>query len=478
MNSEQNDLAQKDSLRLGNAGLLAAAILAIVLPSMLVLWAPAPWFHDYAEWLFQSKVLALKWTDPESVAAYVLAAYPVPNTTGLVLLSGFSMLLPPMLAGKLFLLGLLLGWAAVLRSWVRRFGSGGPQIRMWLTLVLVFGFSPFFWYGYLNYQVALLLLLVFLLRWQRGVSALEMAAWGGILLLSHATVAAVWLCIVAAECLHQLQSAARSRQRLIAALRAVAVAAPSGLLALWFGLARWSAPVGIDADTSGVIEALIYKAGFPLMLGTFRNLLWPDGSALLEQMPVFYWTGAILNLLLLLLLALWGMRVLWAGRSWESSGHPPKQRIAWIAALLLVLAYLLVPYQFYGTVNPAGRWLIPLLALACLIGAQQSWVWRLAAWPAVLGASISWGQYAYLAAALPAGQVSHPVQFKQEFAPSHSVFAFNEALYSNTRYSYFNYRLLIGSERFEQLRQQHYQGLGFRTSVLVDYQPEILAPRE
>jgi hypothetical protein len=51
-------------------------------------------------------------------------------------------------------------------------------------------------------------------------------------------------------------------------------------------------------------------------------------------------------------------------------------------------------------------------------------------------------------------------------ADANSVFAFNERLYSATRYKYFNFRVFGFAQRFEAIESGSYQHLSFRTGML------------
>ena len=79
--------------------------------------------HDFAEWMFQGKVLALKLTDPQKVISYQLAPYPVPNSLVVFCLAALNLLAAPVLAGKIFQMVMLIFWciAALLfcRRWLR-----------------------------------------------------------------------------------------------------------------------------------------------------------------------------------------------------------------------------------------------------------------------------------------------------------------------------------------------------------------------
>ena len=139
-----------------------------------------------------------------------------------------------------------------------------------------------------------------------------------------------------------------------------------------------------------------------------------------------------------------------------------------------MVLYCVAPFNFFGLIDPGGRLLLPLFILALLVADETSfkWLWR-AAFPAVVGVSISILSYAALVF-----QAANDKDFayqgpppSAESPPNHSVVAFNEWAYRNTRYRYFNFRVFAFSDRFRQLQSVSLSGLGFRTGPITGYNP-------
>jgi hypothetical protein len=444
----------------------------------LILTAPAPWFHDFAEWLFQARMIGLKLTDPHSVAAYELASYPVPNSLAILLLAALTLFLPPLIAGKVYLLLQLTAWAWLLASYARRFAPPGSRGSVFLVSIAIVALSSFFWYGFISYQFGLWLLFLFLYQCNRPCPPWVTAAFGIALFLSHAMTALVWGLIVVGQAIDKARDcdtafAASKDSRLVSGCLPLL---PAVGLASWYLAARLfdnDHATTLDAGMSGLFEAMLYKAGYPLMLGSFRNILQANGAGVFEDWPVFYLVGAGANALLALLLACWAISVLWKALRRKKS--PPDERgnpaLAW-AALALTTLYLIAPYGFLGLLNPAGRLLLPLIGIMLILAPASSFHWwRWAAWPAALGLILSLAGYGALVTTTTETDIGASVSFRPATGqlPDRSVFAFNQALYAGTRFPYFNYRVLVHGQRFGQLLAGDYSGLGFRTGPIVRY---------
>ena len=68
--------------------------------ALVIAAAPAPYFHDFGEWLYQSGILALKITDSAAVAGFTVAPYPVPNSLAPALLALLCLVFEPVAAGN------------------------------------------------------------------------------------------------------------------------------------------------------------------------------------------------------------------------------------------------------------------------------------------------------------------------------------------------------------------------------------------
>jgi hypothetical protein len=338
------------------------------------------------------------------------------------------------------------------------------------VLVSLIGLSNFFWTGFVSYQLALLLLTFFLTRFKPGMPATELAVFAVLIFLSHAMVFLVLMLLVLLELFNTPK-----RGRWILAM------VPAGIMSLWFVLGRnlggFASPLA-DAAMSGWTETVVYKLGYPLMLGPFKNLLQPDLSSLVEHLPWLYWAGFLANVLVVSAIGVFILFVIggrYAGATKEGNGaslpHQTLRRTAW----LLLLFYIFAPYNFFGLINPAGRITVPLL-LICLLLVSGSPMMATVARPLRIVASITlaftfFTVFTYMVlmqrAASPEYLANGPS--RKGKPPSGSVLDYNAWIYSQARYHYFNYRIFGFSQRFRDIELERYNRVGFRTGLLIDY---------
>lgn len=448
------------------------ATLFLLLVFLSIIWsASAPYLHDFGEWVYQSRVLTLYWTQPDQVSGFQWTGYPVPNMLAILIMAILGLISPAILAAKIFLSLLLMAWYLVLRKFVHQLGNDVNPNALLFVLFSLVGLSNFFWTGFVSYQLALLLLTVFLTRFKPAITATELSVFALLIFLSHAMVFLVFVLLIA------LETPRTSRPwRYLLALT------PSATLALWFVLGRhlsgYVAPLA-DASLAGWKEAIIYKLGYPLMLGPFKNLLQPDLSSLLDQLPGLYWLGFASNVVvvsgmgILILLAIFRQ-------------HQPSQRLnagdptmsrqtLWIAAWVLFLFYILSPYNFFGLINPAGRVAIPLVLICLLLLNHTPRISYLKHILKVLAPVTLlftfFTVFSYMVLMQRAADLGYLIngQAQKGKPPAGSVLDYNAWIYSQARYNYFNYRIFGFSKRFQDIEQGRYERLAFRTALLVDY---------
>ena len=437
-----------------------------------VIWlSHSPYLHDFGEWVYQSRILTLYWTQPAEVAGFQWTGYPVPNILAVVIMAVLGLFFSAFTAAKIFLTVLLTGWYFVLRKFVRQFGNTADQGMLLFLLYSLIGLSNFFWTGFVSYQLALLLLTLFLTRFKPTTPATELAVFAVLIFFSHALVFLVFVLMVLLE--------TRNTSKPIRWLLALV---PAATLSLWFVLGRhlsnYISPLA-DAAMAGWKEAVVYKLGYPLMTGPFKNLLQPDLSSLVDQLPWLYWAGFLVNVLVVsgvgifILLAVLG-QTRTSVINYKTQVTLSQQTLA-IAAWVLLLFYVFAPYNFFGLINPSGRVTIPLF-LVCLLlvsgTAQEAYLVKLfrVLTPITLVFTFI-TVFSYLVLMQRAGVPDYltigPAQNGKP--PSASVLDYNSWLYSQARYKYFNYRIFGFSGRFQDIEQERYNRLAFRTALLVDY---------
>jgi len=446
-------------------GLYGFLLLGLMSLTMVAIIAGrAPYLHDFAEWLYQGQVVRQFLLDPSSVSGFTLATYPVPNSLVTMILAGMSFIVAPVWAGKIFLISMLLAWYVIIRLFCNRFIDTQWRGQVSLFLFACNALAPFFWYGFVSYQTALLLVTWFFAIYRLETRSSVIALFGLAIFFAHAIVFLVFGLFLGVRLL------IRWNWSVVRGLL------PATVCSLWFLVGRHYArvvPQPIGADWNGLREALIYKGGYPAMLGPFKNFIWPDGSSLLEHLGWIYWPGLLVNFILAALLGLLLLRVMWGYYRGDLSNHPeplPIRRSWAISMVLIMIFYLFAPYHFFGLVNAGGRVLLPLTLMAFMLGGRLAIPFvRVAVWPVILFAYITSGSYFYLMLQSRAPTFSPLAATGIKIQPTTSVLDFNAQLYASTRYKYFNYRVFSFARRFDQIESGDYQGLALRNGMVIKY---------
>lgn len=427
-----------------------------------------PYLHDYGEWMFQGKVISLKLLSPDDVTAFQFAGYPVPNSLAIFILSVLNMLFSPMFAGKLFLGCLIVGWCAAAYLFCKRFfPNGSDSAAAWLLIVCLLGFSSLFWYGYAGYQLGALVLLIFLAVYRASMALTTIVLFSILTFFSHAMIFLQFgLIVILAVFVAKYP------------LRHALALMPATVLSLLFLSGRYPTESSVaqgGADWNGWLEIIVYKAGTATMLGPFKNFILPDGRALFESYPAFYWSGVVANVIVTGLVAYLILLVLIkqfkpALREYRNKDTGLKVAL-YAFSLIAVLLYLVAPHNFFGMENPGIRLIIPLLfTVLSLLSSSNV---RLPYFLVYLVGVVTVSTVIAYSVALKLGDNPLVTFQRNEAPPAHvreSVLAYNEWLYRNTRYSYYNYRIFAFEKRLDQLRRENYTDLVFRTGPLIQYQ--------
>ena len=442
-----------------------AAIVLVVVCAIFI--ASAPYMHDFAEWMYQGQIIKRVFTDPGAVAGFTMAAYPVPNSLVSAVLTGLSFILAPMWVGKVFLISMLLAWYGVISMFTARFVDKQWRPAATLVLYVSTALATFFWYGFASYQLALLLLTWFFAIYREDSKAYLIAIFGVAIFFSHAIIFLVFGLFLGVRLLLKWN------------WDVVAALLPATFLSLWFLVGRHLAnvePQSIDATWNGLLEALIYKGGYPAMLGPFKNFLLPEGTSIFESYAWVYWSGFVTNFAVAATFGALVLTVMWKFLKKATPGNAESALLqnAWaISIALLAVFYLFAPYHFFGVVNAGGRILVPMLLMAMMLGGNvcRPFV-RLLVWPVAIIGLVTVGSYLYLMNQSRQPGFTPVYKASAGIQASDSVFDFNEQLYANTRYKYFNYRIFSFSRRFEQIETENFRGLTFRHAMLIKYEDQ------
>lgn len=452
------------SLRLSLYKILLGTLILLVTLALII--AKAPYMHDFAEWVYQAQIIKQMMVDPDAVSAFTLASYPVPNSLASIILTGLSFIFTPLWVGKVFLILMLSAWYVVIGQFTKRFVEAQWRDPATLVMYASIALATFFWYGFVSYQLALLLLTWFFSIYKEDSKAPLIAMFAVAIFFSHATIFLIFGLFLNVGLL------LRWNWSVVVGL------APATLLSLWFLAGRHLAniePQRIDADWSGIGEMLIFKTGYPAMLGPFKNFLLPTGLSVFEGRAWIYWAGFFTNFTVAAVFGILILTVLWRylKKTLPDNTETQLLRNAWaISMALLVLFYLFAPYHFFGVVNAGGRVLVPLLLMAFMLGGNVARPFVQAmVWPIVVMALITSGSYFYLMMQTGQEEFSPVTRVAVRAEASDSVLEFNQRLYASTRYKYFNYRIFAFAHRFDQIEAEQFKGLAFRHGMLIKYDP-------
>ncbi|MEM6544186.1 MAG: hypothetical protein AAF680_04735, partial [Pseudomonadota bacterium] len=405
------------------------------------------------------------------VAQYGIAPYPVPNSLSLLLLAGLNLIVNPVVAGKVFLLGLVCLWAFAAYSFCCRWFSCSEYRAAAWTLIFGLGaFSSFFWYGFTSYQLGCAVLLWFLGQYDERSSPIMVCLVAIVLFYCHAMPFLCFILLLFTTVL----LCGHKWSHLVAL-------APAAALSLAFVAGRYSqqfdAPVSSSAWSS-VAEMIVYKAGTITMLGPFKNFLLPNGSSLLEDFPFVYWLGFVSNVLVTGALGAFLLYVFYR-RCSKIAAHIQRRELVLREGLLvfsMLLATLCVfaPHNFFGMENPGVRIVLPMIftAFPSFYAVRFNLVSWLATFVAIVSLSTT---TTYLLNSRLAETAKIPPQEFEEVPPEarNSVLAYNDWLYRNTRYRYYNYRVHALAPRMEQAKKEDLSDLVFRTSLIVSYSRRV-----
>lgn len=309
-------------------------------------------FYDYYQWLFQGHVVAvlLFGADPGSGAiadAYSLSPVPVPNLAAPVVIGLLDTVLPTEVAGQVFVVVTVLGFACAFGHLVRTIQQR-PTAVEFLGFPWAMGF--FLYKGYLSYAfgVALMFVLVAMLHrlthrpaGDHRRTLLAVTGVGVLLYLSHLLA---WITGGLAVLVHALVLARQGRRRTAGQL--VATLSPAVVLAAWYLLA--------EHGGSGITLYPSWREKAVALTETLQFFLRSDPFP--PTLPLF-WVNVTLALAFAgIVLSRLDVRAVGAAVA--------AQPVLWLSLALAVVALLLPISTVNDLIKPDERFVAPALLLA------------------------------------------------------------------------------------------------------------------
>jgi len=399
---------------------IASFVLIASISLILLIVQPFPILHDYPEWMFQGYVVSKLTFGEVSTGfdSYRMLWVPVPNAISQWSIALLNTLTGPVMAGKVWLALYFLGCAIVSFQATRdRAGSGALQFILLVTIFL----GPGFWNGYINFQIGLLLLALFV-TFKLGRSVVWVFVFSLLIYFSHASTFAGFVCLVV---ISEIQQRTR-RPAVVAALL------PSLGLLLWYIFSNPVKGSGGNVWLESPVQWLQYKVYTLAKQGPFHNFIRPDGESLLADFHAIYQSGFVLNFVVGALLGIWLMVVFWKYLRHKSIAVP----VVLSGAALIVL-WLLAGKNSFGVVNLGERFLIIALLLVLLTECCPTMLRNSIAICCTVGAAVT---VTSLFAISQNGVADYSVDRSAETTQLEN---FVQDIYQNSRHKYFNHRLFI-----------------------------------
>ena len=399
--------------------------------------------HDYPEWMYQGWLThSLLSGDPAVAARYELVTYPVPNALTQVSIGMLGMVLPPVLAGQVWLAVYFAAAAAI--AGMLWFRYRDPAQVLLLTVVIVFG--PGFWNGYMNFQFGLLIFAAYLLSTSvtRQPGVFRTLLFSLLILFSHAAVYAVFVVYCVVTRLTAVRVSMRVRVIPLLALL------PSLALLSWYTVVLLSKYESAGGASMGWLKWAQYKAYTLAKQGPFHNFIDHTGESLLQRADWFYLIGFAANFLFAGLLLCWCLWLLWCGM--KRGGHVLRSEAASPVVLLIsiavcVLVFLAAGANTFGVVNLGERFLIVALLLALLHFRSPAVLSNL-----MVSVAAVFALYLVAASVILSSQTLQAYTVARSSATS-DLSAYVDDIYANSRHQYFNHRLFIYADRGLELQK-------------------------
>lgn len=428
---------------------LAFAIVGAVACCMLFLQA-FPILHDFLEWMYQGWIFAELLGDNPAVAErFQLVSHPVPNSLSQIAIGLLNFVVSPVVAGKIWLAFYLLLssglWFVIARQQSNRFHGA---LHLLLTDLITFG--PGFWNGYINFQFGLLFfaLYLYLIIWRGVRNPWLLCVFGLLIFFSHAVIFAVFV-VFNLACMVKLWRSQR-RQYVLALL-------PALLLTGWYAAIKLATHEAGTARGFKLLEWAQYKAYTLAKQGPFHNFIGHDGKSTLEDLPLVYQAGFVLNFVVAVLLFSWFCSVTWViirrqpyrfYRSAEGVASSAFLTPVLITTGLCVIVFLAGSQNAFGVVNIGERFLIIALLLFLLLFQCPGLIRN----SLVLVCAVL--SFYTVSVIVAVSKDSMEIYSVERSAEINDLQQYLGDIYANTAHKHFNHRLFIYADRGVELTHE------------------------
>jgi hypothetical protein len=336
----------------GRVGILYGMFGLAVLCSVLwVLFAFAlPPLQDYGDWTYQGYLLNRLFTGLPAPA--MIKPWPVPNSVSEVSLALLGFVFTPLAAARALIVIYLVSACAVMARASRDHEGRIDGIKFLLLICIGVVHAPF-WTGEINYQIGLLLFVLYvdLCRGNRDPGPMFAGAYAVLMFFCHGLCLGMFLVYEGWRSLRK----GRILQLGVALI-------PVILLAVWYKLADPRTELAV-LDTKpqlhGITDAVSYFVYQVAKTGPYHNFIF-GGMGDYERAPMLYWAGSAANLAFAFCMGV--LFLTWVRTSWREQ----LCRNEFLTALTFIFLMIADAGAYLGIANTGERLVAPALILALI----------------------------------------------------------------------------------------------------------------
>jgi hypothetical protein len=330
--------------------LYAAVGLAILCSVIWVQFAfPVPPLQDYGDWTYQGYLLHQLLTFAPAPA--IIKSWPVPNSISEVALALLGFIVSPIAAARALIVLYLLA-ACVVMALMSRDHDGRIDYAKFVLLIGIGVVHAPFWTGEINYQVGLLLFMLYILcSGRKSPGLLFSGAYSLLLFFCHGLCLGMFL-------VYEGWRSLRNGRILQFGL----ALAPVILISVWYKLAdprTELATLDTRPKLHGIADAVGYFVYQLAKSGPYHNFVF-DGMGDYERAPMLYWAGSAINLAFAVCMA--ALFLTWVHNSWRE--RPCRNEF--LTALTFTFMAIVDPSGYLGIANTVERLISPALMLAVI----------------------------------------------------------------------------------------------------------------
>ncbi len=340
-------------------GAIFFALFALYATSVASVRNPPP-FVDYPDWVYQG-VLFAHWIGHHNVPGYLLKSYPIPNSLTTVGIGLLASVFPWQAAAKLWICIYFLSCVGVGLWILRRYKSFSGSFLLVLPGTVFLNLA--FWYGHLNFEFGLCLLVLLAATLFYDYHGSKSIAFLLVLMFfAHMEACACGMLLFLCYCFDR-----RKKEDLLQLL-------PDLVLTGWYGAGRY---LSGDVDGKAAMPMqyhyasknfIVFKIGSFFKTLGYVNVASSNGTSLTEHL-MGKWIMLCLAVLSILMGLVFFIGLVWAAK--RELRTTRSTRFLWLFVLIIFVIFMFLPQSMLGTADPGSRIMLCGIAVGMFLLADK-----------------------------------------------------------------------------------------------------------